>query len=171
MELNKQVKEQWERLFKHYENNMTKKCEGATEEKIREVEETFSLKLPKAFADSFRICDDRYILKDTNLGFFGDWELYSITHEYHGYHNLITLNKDMREYGGKDEWIVFYDYETWFHVILDTKTGQIYLKAVEDLEYIIWANSYEEWLKIAVDEVIEHGEIRLELIEGLLGIV
>ena len=175
MELNTKVKEQWQRLFDYYKNNglLVKKCVGATEDKIVEVEKEFGVKLPKAFADSFRICDERYIL-DTfkKIGWFGEHELYSLGGMFYGGYNLILTNKELRVYDEKwkDEWIAFYDYETWFYAILDTKTGQVYLKSATENEYIIWANSYEEWLKMAVDEVVQYGELRLETMEKLLGI-
>jgi len=172
MELNEIVKKQWERLFGYYEGEVKTKCKGASEEQIEAFEKEFDIILPKAFSDSFRICDERFILKDKTKGFFGKSELYSLKNSYYGYFNLMDINKEMRIYDEKwkDEWIVFYDYETWFYGILNTRTGQIYLKSATENEYIIWANSYEEWLEMAVDEVLEHGEIRLEVLEKLLGI-
>jgi hypothetical protein len=173
LEIDKNVKKQWERLFRYYEGNLTKKCEGATEEKIIEVEKEFGVTLPKAFADSFRVCDERYIFNTyEKKGWFGEHDHYSLSGMFYGSYNLLVTNKEMRIYDDhwKDEWIVFYDYETWFYAILDTKTGQVYLKSATENEYIIWADTYEKWLEMAVDEVLKHSEIRLELIEKLMGI-
>ncbi len=173
MQVNKNIKKQWERLFKYYEGNLTHKCKGASEEKIIEVEKEFGVTLPKAFADSFRICDERYIFNvSEKKGWFGEHDHYSLTNIFYGGYNLLEANKEVRLYAEdwKDEWISFYTYEGWYDAILDTGTGNIYLKSTTDVEYIIWANSYEEWLEMAVDEVVEHGEIRLEVIEKLLGI-
>jgi len=173
MELNTQVKEQWNRLFKYYENNLTKKCKGASYKRIIEVENEFNVNLPKSFVDSFRICDERYIFNTSKKhGWFGEHEHYSIDNIYYDWYNLVIVNREMREYAEywKDEWIVFYSYESWFDVILDTKTGQVYLKSATDDNYIIWADSYEKWLKMVVDEVIQYGELRLETIEKLLEI-
>ena len=173
MEVDKNIKKQWERLFKYYAGNLRKKCEGATEKKIAEVEKEFGVQLPKAFADSFRICDERYIFNTSEKkGWFGEHDHYSLTSIFYGGYNLLEINKEIRIYAEdwKDEWISFYNYEGWYDAILDTKTEQIYLKSTAENEYIIWANTYEEWLEMAVDEVLKHGEIRLELIEKLMGI-
>lgn len=173
MEVDENIKQQWERLFNYYEDNLTKKCKGASEEKIVEVEREFKVKLPKAFADSFRICDERYIFNTSEKkGWFGEHEHYSLSKTYYEYYNLIEINKDMRVYDEKwkDEWIAFYDYETWFYAIIDTKTGKIYLESSEGGNKIVWANSYEEWLKMVVDEVVKYGELRLDTIQKLLSI-
>jgi cell wall assembly regulator SMI1 len=175
MELNTKVKEQWQRLFDFYQNSglLVKKCEGATEEKITEVEKEFGVTLPKAFADSFRICDERYIFNTyEKKGWFGEDDHYSLSGMFYGYYNLLVTNKEMRIYDEywKDEWIVFYDYGTWFSAVLDTVTGKIYCHEAETGKYVIWANSYEEWLEMAVDEVVKYGELRLETMEKLLGI-
>jgi hypothetical protein len=173
VEVDTNVKKQWERLFKYYESSLTKKCQGTTEDEIVKVEKEFNVTLPKEFSDSFRVCNERYVLNTSEKkGWFGEHDHYSLSKTYYGYYELIEINRDMRMYDEKwkDEWIAFYDYETWFYAILDTKTKQVYIKSATENEYIIWANSYEEWLKMAVDEVLEHGEIRLELIQRLMGI-
>jgi len=173
MDVNYNIKKQWERLFKYYKNDLEKKCQGVTEKYILEVEMEFEIKLPKEFSDSFRICNERFTLNTSKKkGWFGEHDHYSIGETYYGYYDLIEINKNMRVYNEywKDEWIAFYDYETWFYAVLDTKTGQVYLESAEGGNKIVWANSYKEWLEMAVNEVLEHGEIRLELIEKLMGI-
>ena len=175
MEVDKNIKKQWERLFKYYAGNLSKKCEGATEEKIAEVEKEFGVQLPKAFADSFRICDERYIFNTSEKkGWLGEHDIYSLNDRKYNWYNLFQVNRQISTYakdiGWNKNWIQFYDYETWFSAVLDTVTGKIYCYENETGEYIIWANSYEEWLEMAVDEVLKHGEIRLELIEKLMGI-
>jgi len=167
MKFNKNIQKEWNKLFKKYENSLVKECKGTDKRKILEVEETFGV----SFIDSFYICDERYIF-DSYKGWLGEFDLYSLTNGHDNYFNLIERNKELREYDShwKEEWIAFYDYETWFYAILDTKTKQVYLQSSTDIEYIVWANSYEEWFEMVVDEVIEYGELRLETIENLLGI-
>jgi len=175
MELNTKVNTQWERLFKYYKNDITKECKGASEEKIAEFEKEFKVTLPKAFADSLRICDERYIFNTSEKkGWFGENDIYSLNNTKYDWYNLFQVNKQIATYatdiGWNKDWIEFYDYGTWFSAVLDTVTGKIYCYEIETGEHVIWANSYEEWLKMAVDEVLEHGEIRLEVLEKLLGI-
>ena len=172
MDLDNKIVSLWERLFKYYENIISKKCKGASEEKILEVEKEFGVKLPKAFADSFRICDERYIFNTPGKrGWLGESDLYSLETCY-DWNNLIDINKLYRtlHVDWKDEWIAFYDYGTWFIAVLDTVTGKVYCFDNETGERIIWKNSYEEWLEMAVDEVLKYGKLRLEPIEELMGI-
>jgi hypothetical protein len=177
MELNTKVKEQWQRLFDFYKNSglLVKKCKGTTEEKIAEFENEFKVILPKAFADSFRICDERYIFNTSEKkGWFGENDVYSLNNTKYDWYNLFQVNRQIATYakdiGWNKNWIEFYDYGTWFGAVLDTVTGKIYCYEIETGEHVIWANSYEEWLEMAVDEVVQYGELRLETMEKLLNI-
>ncbi len=175
MEVDETIKELWEKLFQYYNKKLIKKCQGATEEKISEVETTFNIKLPKEFADSFRICDERYILDGSKkIGWLGEDDLYSLSNTKYDWYNLLEINKQIRSYaqdiGWSRKWIQFYDYGTWFAAVLDTGTGKVYCYNIETGEYALWKNSYKEWFEMAVNEVINHGEIKLEAIEKMFGI-
>lgn len=175
MEINKNIEKQWGRLFKYYEQSLTKKCKGATEEELRQAEKELGVNFPKAFSDSFKICDERYLFgQNGKIGWFGQYDHFSLNHGYGNFYNLIEVNNQLRTYDPthkeKTKWVTFYTYETWFYVILDTENEHIYLREAEDSSYIKWANSYEEWLEMAVDEVLEYGELRLESIEKFFGI-
>ena len=173
MPINKGVKKQWERLFDYYKDELVKQCKGATEEQIAKAESELGVKFPKSFADFFRVCDERFILKDKSRGFLGKSDIYPLCNTYYDGFNLIHINKEIRIYdeSWKNEWIAFYDYETWFEGILDTKTEKIFLSSTEDIKPVLWANSFEEWFKMVVDEVLEYGELRLETIEKKLNII
>ena len=173
MESDKTIKELWEKLFQYYNGKLTKKCQGATEGKIAEVEKVFNVKLPKEFADSFRICDDRYILYTSKKrGWFGEDDLYSLSNTKYGGYNLLQANKLKVTYYTEwnKNWIEFYDYGTWYSAVLDTITGKIYCYNNETGDYVVWSNSYKEWFGMAVNEVLKYGEIRLEPIEKMFGI-
>jgi len=175
LEINKNIKKQWERLFTYYKQKglLIKECKGATQDDINKLYNEFGLNLPDAFVDSCRICDERYIF-DTNekKGWIGEDDLYSLGNTYYDFYNLFVINKEMRIYYEfwRDEWIVFYDNGTWISAILDINTGKVYCFDNETGEYVLWTNTYEEWLEMAVDEVVQYGELRLETMEKLLGI-
>jgi hypothetical protein len=177
MEKNISINEQWQRLFNYYRSNglLLKKCKGASEEQIMEFENEFKIKLPKTFAESLKICDERYILNSSKkVGWLGEDDMYSLTNRKYDWYNLFQVNRQIATYakdiGWNKNWIQFYDYGTWFSAVLDTVTGKIYCYENETGAYVLWANSYEEWLEMAVDEVVKYGELRLETIEKLLGI-
>jgi len=177
MEINKNIKKQWERLFEYYKSKglLKRECKGVSEEKVKEFEEHFNVSLPKDFIDSHRICDEIYIFDTSEkIGWLGEEDIYSFEDIKYKWYNLFLVNDQISEYaqdiGWNKNWIVFYDYGTWFSAVLDTTTGKVYCYENETSEYTLWANSYEEWLEMAVDEVLKYGELRLEVMEKLLGI-
>lgn len=177
MDVNTKVEEEWQRLFDYYEKIglLSRKCKGAKEEEIVKFEKKFQVTLPQSFVDSFMVCDERYILDTSKKrGWFGEDDMYSLNDTKYGWYNLFQVNSQMATYakdiGWNKKWIKFYDYGTWFSAVLDTVTGKIYCHENETGKYVLWAKTYEEWLKMAVDEVLEYGELRLEIIEKLLGI-
>jgi len=177
MEANTTVSIQWKRLQNYYEKKglFDKVCQGTTKEKIAEFESIFGVKLPQGFRESFLICDELYVLNtNAKRGWFGEDELYSFGSKKYDWYNIFDVNRQIRSYandiGWSKKWIEFYSYGTWYCAILDTETGKVYCYDNETGEYVLWTNTYEEWLKMAVDEVIQYGELRLETMEKLLGI-
>jgi len=176
MNIDNTIYQQWERLFKYYGTKLTSKCEGVKDEDIHKVEKELGVSFPKTFSDSFKICDQRLLFGSEKeyKGWLGKYDLFSIKNSYDNLYNLVEANRKLRIYDPthreKVNWVVFYTYEFSYYVILDTNNGYIYLREAEEMDFIKWADSYEEWFKIIVDEVVKYGELRLETIEELIDI-
>lgn len=172
------IEENWERLYDYWSKKYPKlsknKCIGASENELKQAEKELGVNFPKAFSDSFKICDERYLFgQNGEIGWFGQDDHFSIKHTYFDYFNIVQVNKEMRKYDTywKKEEIAFYTYETWYYFAIDVNTGKIYAYKAEEVEGKLFANSYEEWFEIAVDEVLEYGELKLESIEKFFGIL
>jgi hypothetical protein len=46
--------------------------------------------------------------------------------------------------------------------------GEVLCLCVEDGSISRWANSYEEWFELVVEETLTYGELRISTIESLL---
>ena len=177
MEANTTISIQWERLYKYYQQKdlLNKVCQSTIKEKIAEFESSFEINFPQDFRESFLICDERYILKtNEKKGWLGENELYSFSSNKYDWYNIFEVNKQIfsfaNDIGWNKKWIQFYDYETWYSAVLDTETGKVYCYENETGINVLWANSFTEWFKMAVDEVIQYGELRIETMENLLGL-
>ena len=190
------MNKEWERLFQYwiakkekYWHNDKKvqfttktKCKGATELELNELK-TYFLEIPTSLLESLSVCNE------SNRWFgFNGWGL------LYGSQEIIKTSKSFNnspmKQGGAykivepgitnpisllpKEWIPIFDWNGHYIVAIDMLSkhkGQIILISIEDSKVVKWANSYEEWFKMAVDEVLKYGELRLETIEKKLHII
>lgn len=158
---------------------------GATEKEITELEHALDVKLPQYFKESLQInctdpVSDGYVypwLNHSNLlsncksmvEFSLDQRIYN---EF-PYETILNLPEDSLQWNEK--WVIFFDWNMDYFGVLDLREGldsygQVLLVCNEDGVIAKWANSYEEWFQMAVEEVLEFGELRLETIESVMGI-
>ena len=175
-----------EQKFQKYHNV------GASVEEIKRLEENLSTVLPESFTKSLKITNGEISVdtEDEDMStWFGDWNTLlncdKIFKESNDYYIHFSKEEHILPwdeiYGIKnipqkwsDKFIVFFDNNCEIYALLDMREGdgkgQVLITDIEAGILAFWANSYEEWLEMAVDEVVLHGELRLETMEKLLRI-
>ena len=184
---------EWEKLFQywiaqkveywHHDKKIQftakTKCKGATKLEIKDLERHFS-DIPASLLESLSTCNE------SNRWFgFNGWGL------LYGSHEIIETSKSLDGSCTKQkgiykivdhritnpsclfpkEWIPIFDWNGDYFVVIDMLSkpqGQIILISFEESKIVKWADSYEEWFEMAVDEVIKYGELRVETIEEVL---
>ena len=179
MQINKNIENLWSKLFEYWLKKkpdlMKEPFNQATEEDIDSLKAALELKFPNDFLDSFRVCNENYRINNDDewLSLLGGNRY--ILNDINNTNDIIYIYNEFIVYNDEWEknWIAFYDWNGNYYAILDTNEttfGKIYCYSIESGQLQVWANSYEEWLEMAVDEVLEYGELRLETIEAALGI-
>ncbi len=181
MVIDKDIEALWNQLFMYWQekkpNIMLKPCSSATEEEITQLEKDLGLKLPKTFLDSFRMCNES-VMKNENgewFQWFGE-NRYKINNIDSDWDDVNIVYQQQLEYDESwdKKWIPFYDWNVNYLAILDMNDdengnqGVVYCYDLERGDMVRWADNYTEWLKMAVAEVIEYGELRCKTIEKVL---
>lgn len=151
----------WNKLFEHQrKRGFDVSCSGATSEQLDSLINSVKCEIPKSLIESLTICSD-----EKAEGSYGWIDIYNadlINEFYTRKHLYPEWNVN---------WIQIYDYDSDYVVYIDmtegsSKKGQVFcLEAFSELPAKMWVNSYEEWLEIMVNEIIEHDQIRYELFE------
>lgn len=73
-----------------------------------------------------------------------------------------------------EKWVIVFNWNMDYLVVLDLREdekfyGQVLCLCIEDGTIAKWADSFEIWFELAVNEVLEYGELRIVTIENLLG--
>ena len=166
---------------------------GASDEEIKKLEGNLSTDLPESFKKSLKISNGEIPVdtEDEDLStWFGGWnkllncdEIFKISQDYYNHFNkeedILPWNEIYRIKNIPQKWsekfIIFFDNNCEIYGLLDMREnngkGQVFIADIEAGILAFWANSYEEWLEMAIDEVVQYGELRLEIMEKLLGIV
>lgn len=172
----------WNTLKEHWSNKFGKEIQytPASEIDIKRLQEYYG-SVPKDYMDSLSICNpvDQFWLdelgwsrllnieesikinKDFNANELNDPFGYTYI-----YGEIINPKKIIPK-----EWILIFEWNMDYFVAIDMLSddkGQIIVFCIEDATLAKWENSYEEWFAMAVDEVIKHGELRVETIEEVL---
>jgi hypothetical protein len=190
------MKKNWERLFAYWANNQIEfwhngkiekfvadtKCVGANISEIDKIKHYYNINIPNALLDSLLICNE------SNRWFgFNGWGLLYGTKEMidtsmsfenspkneSGFYKFVGMGITNPATIFPKKWIPIFDWNGKYFVALDmlsSNKGQVIIISVEDSVVLKWANSYEEWFEMVVDEVVKYGELRLETMEKLLGI-
>jgi len=188
-----QINELWKKLinYRQIREPELKKypIKGATVDEINKLEEKLSIQLPESFKQSLMISNGEIELNENEdlSTWFGDWnillnceEIFNITEEYRKIYTEGVKFDYSYEIKNKtlewaNEFIVFLSNNCDYYAVLDMREGdqkgQVLAVDIEGGILAYWANSYEEWFKMAVDEVLEYGELRLETIEKKLHII
>jgi len=92
-----------------------------------------------------------------------DYELFADTK------NLVKEDYKM----WSDKWIVIFDWNYDYLVTMDLREepqfyGKVLCMSLKDGTLAKWADSYEEWFSLVVDEVLEYGILRISTIEKIL---
>ena len=146
-------------------------CNGATDEEINSLKSTYAVKLPEPFIEAFKLCNEDF----PSVGYKKEpFMWFGVANTHYSVKTLLEANKDMQEWGEWDKDIIFfYTFDGAFYAALDMRKnsqteGKVLCVELEAGEFKVWANSYEEWLEMTVNEVLQHGELRVETIEEVL---
>jgi len=189
----KNMKQNWERLFKHWSNQkidfwnngklekFTDKttCRGATSKDIDKIKNYYS-NIPDDLLESLTICNEG----NRWFGFNG-WGLLYGTNEI--LETSISFEKSTKNSLGiykvveqgivnpttlfPKEWIPIFDWNGVYIIAIDMLSknkGQIIIISIEDSTIRKWTNSYSEWFTLVVTEVLTNGELKTETIESIL---
>ena len=158
---------------------------SASTDEIKDLESNLGVALPKSFNESLSI--NAYEPQDQ--GFVYPWlgsfnmmqnpeEIVEITTEnredldYEVFEDPNDLMQEDYEMWS-DKWIVIFDWNGNYCAVLDLREdeefyGNVLCMCIEDGTIAKWADSYEEWFELVVDEVLRYGQLRLSTIENLL---
>jgi cell wall assembly regulator SMI1 len=160
----------------------------ASLDEILKLEEVLNIKLPISFKESLQINDKDIIENHNFYPWLGGWnQLFSckdiINHELelqkyrwfckNGSFEYIFGDVENPKYSEPKEWIPICNWNGDYIIAIDMLSknkGQIIVYSNEDSIVSKWTDSYEDWFKVVVDEVLKYGELRVETIEKILHI-
>jgi len=157
----------WNKIFSYWKSSKFKfppSCKGATYDEIDVLRKGLKLNLPDDFIKSLMICngdklDKKFFENKTDsLGVINLLDTKEIL-EIPPFDNPIPL-----------EWVTIAYWDGDFQIILDTRQetfGQILFAVYEEDLFLVWANSFEEWLKLMVEEVIKYGNIEEDMLYNI----
>lgn len=178
------IEENWERLLKYWDSrNIFNdfKCQGASAVEIERVKNYYK-DIPESLLKSLAFCNNfkRALgVENDNWGELYDIdnmleasELYPTFGENDaGWYSDVLGDIKIPDTAMPKEWIPIYDWNTDYVVAIDMLSenkGQIIMFGLEWSMIRLWANSYEEWFEMVVNEVLEYGELRPETLEDVI---
>lgn len=147
-------------------------CQGASDEEIETLKTSFEVGPPESFIDVFKYCskdDPKYADVRENCSI-----IFGTSSCQHSISLMKQINKDMSEIDDsfKDQ-IIFYDWDATYYAVLnmrqdDKSYGKVLCVHLESGIFDVWADSYEEWLELMVNEVVRSGDVDSKFIEKVL---
>lgn len=161
-----------------------RELKSASIDAIKDIKTSLGVALPMSFKESLSI--NAYEPQDQGFVYpwLGSWNVMQNPEE------IIKLSMQNREFEWEvfketndliqedyemwsDKWVVVFDWNGDYFVALDLREdeefyGNVLCFCIEDGSIAKWADSYEEWFELVVDEVLQYGQLRISTIENLL---
>lgn len=165
------VEELWQKLMEFQkQRNMHVKYLKASNQEIDDLCNSIDADFPMSFIRSLEICNGEKVEDCESSGDFGVLGILSISNILRHYDMLVSYNENWNAL-----WIPFFFWDGKYYAVLDldensSTYGKVY--CIDNEGYrkapVIWADSYEEWLSWAVNEVIQSGTIKLDSIYKII---
>jgi len=157
---------------------------AASVDEISTIENSLNVTLPKSFKKRLLINAYEPYDKAFIYPWLGEWNMMnepvdiieqsldSRKLDYEVFDNPKNLPQEEYEMWS-DKWIVIFDWNGDYLVTMDLREepefyGKVLCMCIEDGTIAKWADSYEEWFSLVVDEVLEYGILRISTIEKIL---
>ena len=128
----------------------------ASDEEINRIEKELDVVLPDSFKQSLKIN-----AKDPIYPFLGGWNsVLKINF-------MIDFSLSFKTYSiSNKKWVVFFEWNMDYFAVLNLDTenlnyGEVLCVCPENVNIEKWADSYEEWFNMAVEETITYGELQI----------
>jgi len=170
----------WDDLFRYWEQNEPgfTMCKGAGEEEIKSLEASLNIELPNALKESLKRCSSNpnKIEKSSCLLTGGGGKLFDIKEMDESYREMnlykffdgeaMSYTKIDTKLEPNTTWskyfIPIYSWNCNENALIDLRPESRNYEQIlyEDAEFAtigVWAQSYEEFLKLIADAIIDHG--------------